>query len=38
MFSFDRSPSIRPNAFGNEATPTLGPQLFQRRGVVFEDT
>jgi hypothetical protein len=38
MFSFDRSPSIRPNAFGNEATPTLGPQLFQRRSVVFEDT
>ncbi|MBI3696613.1 MAG: TonB-dependent receptor [Acidobacteria bacterium] len=38
MFSYDRSPNIRPNAFGNEATPTLGPQLFQRRGVVFEDT
>ncbi|MBI3684775.1 MAG: TonB-dependent receptor [Acidobacteria bacterium] len=38
MFAYDRSPSIRPNAFGNEATPTLGPQLFQRRGAAFEDT
>jgi hypothetical protein len=38
MFSFDRSPVTRPNAFGNEATPTLGPQLFQRRSVIFEDT
>jgi hypothetical protein len=36
-FHYDRSPSIRPNAFGNEATPTLGPQLFQRRGVSVED-
>ena len=36
-FHYDRSPSIRPNAFGNEATPTLGPQLFQRRGISLED-
>lgn len=36
-FHYDRSPSIRPNAFGNEATPTLGPQIFARRGVSIED-
>ncbi len=36
-FHYDRSPSIRPNAFGNEATPTLGPQIFARRGISLED-
>ncbi|MCL5744243.1 MAG: carboxypeptidase regulatory-like domain-containing protein, partial [Acidobacteria bacterium] len=32
----DHSPWTRANAYGNEGTPTYGPQLFQRRGVVMD--
>jgi outer membrane receptor protein involved in Fe transport len=37
-FHFDRSPWLRPNAYGNIASPVWGPQIFQRRAVVFDDT
>ncbi len=37
-FHFDRSPWLRPNAYGNVASPVWGPQIFQRRAVVFDDT
>ncbi len=35
---YDRAPWNRPNAYGNVATPTWGPQVFERRGVVVDDT
>jgi hypothetical protein len=35
---YDRTPRVFPNVYNDPASPTYGPQLFQRRGAVLSDT
>ena len=35
--SWDDTPQIRANVFGNVGSPSFGPQVFNRRGFIFDD-
>lgn len=37
-FSFDRTPLIRPDVYGNIASPTFGPQVFTRQNLSLDYT
>ncbi|MGH9469827.1 MAG: TonB-dependent receptor domain-containing protein, partial [Terriglobia bacterium] len=36
-FFYDRSPWVRPSAYGDPGSPSFGPQVFQRRAAVLSD-
>ena len=35
--SWDDTPQTRANVFGNVGSPSFGPQVFNRRGFIFDD-
>ncbi len=37
-FFYDKTPRVFPNVYNDPASPTYGPQTFQRRGAVLSDT
>jgi hypothetical protein len=37
-YSYDDSPWLRPVIYGNIGSPSNGPQIFGRKGVVLDDT